>query len=94
MFIVFSGNIDADEEYEKKIQENDKAFKDFCSTLNIGETGGKIPFIPNAPDINCWVKKLVIDIGPKFDYRVIHQMCPIDLSIASQEEDSQKIPVQ
>lgn len=94
LFIVFSGNIDADGEYEKKIQENDKAFKDFCSTLNIGETGGKIPFIPNAPDINCWVKKLVIDIGPKFDYRVIHQMCPIDLSIASQEEDSQKIPVQ
>lgn len=83
LFVVFTGNIDADEEYEKKIQENDKAFKDFCSTLNIGDTGGKIPFIPNAPDINCWVKKLIINIGPSYQYEVVHSSSSIDLSSAS-----------
>lgn len=63
LFIVFTGNINAEKDYEKHIKENDDAFKEFCGTFKLDETGGKIPSISRAPGINCWIKKIKINIG-------------------------------
>ena len=63
LFIVFTGNIDAEKDYEKHIKDNDDAFRVFCSTFKLSEKGGKIPSIPKAPDINCWINKIEINIG-------------------------------
>lgn len=67
LIIVFIGNIDAEADYEKKVKENDDAFIEFCNTFGLDETGGKLPSIPKAPDVNCWIKKIKVSIG---DYSI------------------------
>ena len=66
LFITFVGNVSKEKDYDNHIKENNKAFINFCNTFDLDENGGKLPSIPEAPDINCWVKKIVIRIG---DYK-------------------------
>lgn len=62
LFIVFDGDVLKEPQYEDKVKENEKAFKAFCQSFGLDETGGKIPNIPKAIDVNCWIKKIKIHI--------------------------------
>ena len=63
LFVVFVGDVDKEDKYETNVNNNDIAFNEFCQTFGLGENGGKLPKIPGAPDVNCWIKKIKINIG-------------------------------
>lgn len=67
LFVVFVDNVDKEDGYDDHVRENDNAFKDFCESFGLDENGGKIPEIPKAPGINCWIKKIKVHIG---DYSI------------------------
>ena len=67
LFVVFVDNVEKEDGYDDHVSENDNAFKDFCKSFGLDENGGKIPEIPNAPGINCWIKKLKVHLG---DYSI------------------------
>ena len=62
LIIVFEGEVDKEKDYDQHVKDNEDAFKDFCSTFNLDEKGGKLPDIPKAPGINCWIKKIKVNI--------------------------------
>ena len=67
LVVVFVGNVDKEDGYDDHIRENDEAFKDFCESFGLDENGGKLPAIPKAPGVNCWIKKIKVHIG---DYSI------------------------
>ncbi len=67
LFVVFVGNVDKEDDYDKRVSDNDEAFKQFCESFGLDENGGKLPEIPKAPEINCWIKKVKVHIG---DYSI------------------------
>ena len=67
LFVIFVDNVDKEEGYDDHVKDNNDAFKVFCESFGLDENGGKLPEIPKAPGINCWIKKVIVHIG---DYSV------------------------
>lgn len=63
LFITFVGNVSKEKDYDQNVDTNNNAFKAFCQSLNIEETGGKIPSVPGAPGIECWIRKIDVNVG-------------------------------
>lgn len=69
LFVVFIGDVAKEQDYDKRIKNNNVAFIDFCKNFNLDEHGGCIPEIPGAPSINVVIKKVEVNID---DYNVLY----------------------
>ena len=69
LFVTFVGDVNKEPQYADHVQANDKAFKEFCYSLGLGEKGGKLKSIPGAKDkdLECWIKGIKVTIG---DYHI------------------------
>lgn len=67
LFLTFVGDVAKESKYDNNVSTNEKAFKDFCNTLGLGDEGGKLMSVPGIKDakVECWIKKVKVEI--KYD---------------------------
>jgi|WetSurMetagenome_2_1015567.scaffolds.fasta_scaffold25207_3 hypothetical protein len=61
MIIVFTGKIKSETNYKSKCEVNEKQFNDFIDAVGANNEG-KITRTISGKEVNCWIKKIVVDI--------------------------------
>ena len=70
LFLTFTGNVSKEPEYGENVKINNHAFELFCSELGLGPEGGKLKNVPglNGKPIECYVKKVNVEIAYNYEY--------------------------
>lgn len=63
LFVTFVGNVSKEKDYDNNVRTNNEAFKSFCQTLGLDEKGGKLSSVPGAEGIECWIRKIDVNVG-------------------------------
>lgn len=61
MIIVFTGKIHGETNYKIKCKLNKNQFNDFVDAVGANNEG-KITRTISGKEVNCWIKKIVVDI--------------------------------
>jgi len=63
LFVTFVGDVSKEKDYDNNVRTNNEAFKSFCQTLGLDEKGGKLSSVPGAEGIECWIRKIDVNVG-------------------------------
>lgn len=66
LILVFTGDVEKENAYEKNCQKNDQDYKDFYKLVGASADGS----FSVTEEISCWLKKIKIKISPKYEYEI------------------------